>query len=69
MPNMLYRGYAGNLEWWKPSSYLKHLSPRVDAIMCNSYGVEQYFQKQFFQKKKAITINKGHGLGIQVINH
>lgn len=58
---MLYRGYAGNLEWWNPSSYLKHLSPRVDAIMCNSIGVEQYFHKQlFFKKEKAITINKGH---------
>lgn len=57
----LYRGYAGNLEWWNPSSYLKHLSPRVDYIMCNSIGVEQYFKKQlFFKKEKAVTINKGH---------
>lgn len=58
---MLYRGYAGNLEWWNPSSYLKHLSSRVDVIMCNSVGVERYFQNQlFFKKEKAVTINKGH---------
>lgn len=58
---MLYRGYAGNLEWWNPSSYLKHLSSRVNVIMCNSIGVERYFKKQlFFKKEKAITINKGH---------
>ncbi len=58
---VLYRGYAGNLEWWNPTSYLKHLNPRVDAIMCNSIGVEQYFHKQlFFKKEKAVTINKGH---------
>lgn len=58
---VLYRGYAGNLEWWNPSSYLKHLNPRVDAIMCNSIGVENYLKKQlFFKKEKAITINKGH---------
>lgn len=58
---MLYRGYAGNLEWWNPSSYLKHLNSRVDAIMCNSIGVQQYFHKQlFYKKEKAITINKGH---------
>ena len=58
---ILYRGFTGNIEWWNPSSYLKHLNSRVDAIMCNSIGVEQYFHKQlFFRKEKAITINKGH---------
>ena len=58
---VLYRGYAGNLEWWNPSSYLKHLNSRVDAIMCNSLGVKEYFDKQlFFKKSKAVTINKGH---------
>ncbi len=60
---ILYRGTAANMEWWNPFSYLKHLNPRVDAIMCNSWGVEQYFKKQlFFDKKKAITINKGHNI-------
>ncbi|MBO73022.1 MAG: glycosyl transferase family 1 [Flavobacteriales bacterium] len=58
---ILYRGFTGNLEWWNPSSYLKHLNKRVDAIMCNSKGVKEYFDKQlFFKKDKAVTINKGH---------
>tara|TARA_Y100000589_G_scaffold134689_1_gene128878 strand:- start:7156 stop:8247 length:1092 start_codon:yes stop_codon:yes gene_type:complete len=58
---VLYRGFAGNLEWWNPGSYLKHLNSRVDAIMCNSRGVKEYFDKQlFFKKSKAVTINKGH---------
>ena len=56
-----YRGFTGNLEWWNPSSYLKHLNSRVNAIMCNSLGVKEYFDKQlFFKKSKAVTINKGH---------
>ena len=58
---ILYRGFTGNMEWWNPGSYLKHLNSRVNAIMCNSIGVEEYFRKQlFFKKEKAITINKGH---------
>src|SRR5690606_31370769 len=37
------------------------LHPRVDKIICNSIGVEQYFRKQpFLSNKKLITINKGH---------
>lgn len=59
----LYRGYAGNLNWYDPTAYLKHLNPRVDAIMCNSQGVTNYFHKQlFFEKSKAVTINKGHDI-------
>ena len=61
MKLVLYRGFAGNLEWWNPGSYLKHLNSRVDAIVCNSLGVKEYFDKQlFFKKSKAVTINKGH---------
>ncbi len=60
---VLYRGYAGNLEWFNPSSYLKHLNPRVDKVMCLAKAVEEYLQQQlFFDKSKAITINKGHDL-------
>lgn len=58
---VLYRGYAGNVQWYDPINYLKFLHPRVDKIMCNSIGVEKSIQKQlFFDKKKTITINKGH---------
>ncbi len=60
---VLYRGYAGNIHWYDPLSYLKFLHPRVDKIFCNSQGVEEFLQKQLlFGKHKTITINKGHNL-------
>ncbi|PID95158.1 MAG: glycosyl transferase family 1 [Bacteroidetes bacterium] len=58
---VLYRGYAGNINWWDPTAYLKFLHPRADAIFCNSKGVEEYLRsKMLCKKEKAITINKGH---------
>jgi glycosyltransferase involved in cell wall biosynthesis len=58
---VLYRGYAGHIHWYDPAAYLKYLHPRVDKIVCNSIGVEQYFQRQLFlPHSKLITINKGH---------
>jgi len=60
---VLYRGFAGNIYWYDPSSYFKFLHPRVDAVVCNSKGVESYLRKQLiFNKSKAITINKGHNI-------
>jgi L-malate glycosyltransferase len=58
---VLYRGYTGNIHWYDPAMYLKYLSPRIDAIQCNSIGVSDLFKRQFFfDKKKAFAINKGH---------
>ena len=58
---VLYRGYTGNINWYDPTAYLKFLHPRVDKIVCNSKGVEEHIQSQlFFDKRKTITINKGH---------
>jgi glycosyltransferase involved in cell wall biosynthesis len=58
---VLYRGYAGHIHWYDPTAYLKYLHPRVDKIVCNSVGVEEIFRRQlFFDKSKAVTINKGH---------
>ena len=60
---VLYRGYAGNVEWWNPISYMRFFHPRVDKIICNSQGVEKYLQSQMLTKRlreKTITINKGH---------
>jgi glycosyltransferase involved in cell wall biosynthesis len=58
---VLYRGYSGNIHWYDPTAYTKFLHPRVDAIMCNSIGVEQIIRNQkLFNKQKAVTINKGH---------
>lgn len=60
---VLYRGYSANINWWDPTAYTKFLNPRVDKIHCNSIGVEEMFRRQlFFDKSKAVTINKGHRL-------
>ena len=60
---VLYRGFSGHINWWDPAAYTKFLNPRADKIICNSIGVEEIFHRQlFFDKKKAITINKGHDL-------
>lgn len=60
---VLYRGTAANVHWYDPFSYLKFLHPRVDKILCNSIGVEDYLKRQLiFSKNKTITINKGHDL-------
>lgn len=58
---VLYRGYSGNIHWYDPTAYAKFLHPRVDAIMCNSVGVEKIIRNQkLWNKRKAVTINKGH---------
>ena len=60
---VLYRGYEGHVHWYDPSAYLKFLNPRVDAILCNSLGVEEYLRRQMkLVKNKTVTINKGHRL-------
>ena len=60
---VLYRGYTGNVHWYDPTAYCKYFHPRVDKIFCNSIGVEEHFHKQlFFDKRKTITINKGHDI-------
>jgi glycosyltransferase involved in cell wall biosynthesis len=56
-----YRGFAGHVHWYKPTSYLGHLNPGVDKITCVSNGVKEQVQRQLFSKKqKAVTIYKGH---------
>lgn len=60
---VLYRGYAGNIHWYDPTAYNKFLHPRVDKIVCNSKGVEEYIHRQLFVDKSiTITINKGHNI-------
>lgn len=57
----IYRGYTGNIHWWDPFMYLKFLSPRVDAVVCLVEAIRLLIRKNlFFNKDKAITINKGH---------
>ncbi|NND07946.1 MAG: glycosyltransferase family 4 protein [Saprospiraceae bacterium] len=58
---VLYRGYTGNIHWYDPTAYFKYLNPRVDKIICIAQSIEEYLHKQwFFDKRKAVTINKGH---------
>jgi glycosyltransferase involved in cell wall biosynthesis len=60
---VLYRGYAGNVQWYQPGLYLRYFHPRVDAIVCNSIGVEEAFRSGnplVRWQGKLITINKGH---------
>jgi glycosyltransferase involved in cell wall biosynthesis len=60
---VLYRGFAGHINWYNPISYLKYLHPRVDKIVCNSIGVENYLKKHLlWRKNKAISANKGHDI-------
>ena len=59
----VYRGYAGNLGWYDPTSYLKHLNRRVDLIVCNGPGIARYMRRQlFFGPDKTVMIRKGHDL-------
>ncbi len=56
-----YRGFAGHVHWYKPTSYLGHLNPGVDKITCVSNGVKEQVQRQLFSNtQKAVTIYKGH---------
>jgi L-malate glycosyltransferase len=56
-----YRGYTGNINWWDPFMYLKHLSPRVDRIVCLVEAIRVLMRKNLlFNRDKAVTINKGH---------
>ncbi len=58
-----YRGSTLNFSWYNPFNYIKHLSPRLDYVICNSVGVaEKYRKHPFFKNSKAIVINKGHKL-------
>lgn len=60
---VVYRGYTGNISWLDPSMYIKYLNPRVDRIICLVEAIRQLFrQNLFFNKNKAVTINKGHDI-------
>ena len=58
-----YRGSTLNFGWYTVENYLKHLSPRLDAVICNSIGVADLYRKHpFFDSAKAVVINKGHDI-------
>ncbi len=56
-----YRGYTGNLHWWDPFVYRKHLHPQVDLITCVSPAVKEVFDRHpFFTSARARVVSKGH---------
>lgn len=61
---ILYRGCPGNIFWYDPTAYLKHLHPRVDYIICNSEAVKSHLDKALlWRKDKNYIIRKGHDPG------
>lgn len=61
---VLYRGYTGNIHWYDPAAYFKYLNPRVDKVVCLADSIKDLlYDQKFFNKDKAITINKGHDPG------
>ena len=54
-----YRGAAG-LYWHDPTSFLTHLNPRVDKVVCLSHFVEKNVRSQMpYMKKKTVVISHG----------
>ena len=57
---VVYRGASG-LYWHDPTAYENALNPRVDKVICVCDRIRGDICKQlFFNKRKAITIYKGH---------
>ena len=56
-----YRGFAGHINWYDPSSYLTHLNPRIDKIMCVSKSIYDQLAAQFtLPEHKLVIIPKRH---------
>jgi L-malate glycosyltransferase len=58
-----YRGQTGNIYWYDPTSYLTHLHPRLDAIICVANAVRDDLHKHSrLPKERIVTVYKGHSL-------
>jgi glycosyltransferase involved in cell wall biosynthesis len=58
-----YRGQTGNIYWYDPTSYLTHLNPRLDAIICVANAVrDDLYQHSRLPKDRITTVYKGHSL-------
>ncbi|HEX9876628.1 MAG TPA: glycosyltransferase family 4 protein [Gammaproteobacteria bacterium] len=60
-----YRGIVGNVSYWNPASWLRHLNPRIDRIVCVAEAVrvslaEVRLLGLRIPPHKLITIYKGH---------
>lgn len=58
-----YRGQTGNIYWYDPTSYLTHLNPRLDAIICVANAVrDDLYKHSRLPKERITTVYKGHSL-------
>jgi L-malate glycosyltransferase len=58
-----YRGTTGGLYRYDPSSYLTHLHPRIDGIVCVSHAAHAYVVRKIWRNRnKVIAIHKGHNV-------
>ncbi|RJP82452.1 MAG: glycosyltransferase family 1 protein [Desulfobacteraceae bacterium] len=62
-----YRGIVSNISFLNPASWMTHLNPRVDHIICVAEKVREYFLNLRFLRlrvppEKPVTIHKGHSL-------
>jgi L-malate glycosyltransferase len=56
-----YRGTTGGLYRHDPSSYLTHLHPRVDGIVCVSEAVREDVSRRVWKNRdRVVAIHKGH---------
>lgn len=58
-----YRGQTGNIYWYDPSSYLTHLHPRLNAIVCVANAVRDDLRRHSrLPSDNIVTVYKGHSL-------
>jgi glycosyltransferase involved in cell wall biosynthesis len=57
-----YRGQTGNIHRFDPSSYLTHLHPRVDRVLCVADAVRDSVRAQHRHPDRVVTVYKGHDL-------
>ncbi|MCI5066748.1 glycosyltransferase family 4 protein [bacterium] len=55
-----YRGTLGNLSRWDPSSYLTHLSPFLDGVVCNCPPIKDFLVSLGQNPERIEVIFKGH---------
>lgn len=64
---LTYRGVAGNVSFYSPTSWMTHLNPKVKHIVCVSDSIKSFFLSlNMFGLRlnpdKPLTIYKGHDL-------
>ena len=57
-----YRGTVSGAYRHDPTSYLTHLHPRVDGIICQADAVRDYMRRQVWRSIKIETVYKGQNL-------